>query len=74
MAGEKLTKVQVGVLRFIVANGPGTPPLTKGGRVPAQVQGLIDGGLLEKLNSMPGPLMLEIPAAGRQALQEASDA
>lgn len=75
----ELTKAKIAVLRFILENGPGTLPLTRGGRTPAAVSDLLDGGMLEKLNRLrPGPPMYEITPAGRAALshqpQEGNDA
>lgn len=68
---EKLTKAQRAALRFIIAEGPGTLPLTKEGRVTVAVAGLVDAGHLELLNRLrPGPPMYEITPAGRQALDQ----
>jgi hypothetical protein len=67
--GEKLTKAQREALRFILAKGPGTLPLTKAGRTPAAVADLVEAGLLETLNRIrPSPPMYEITPAGRAAL------
>lgn len=71
MSGEALTKAQRAVLQFILAEGPGTLPLTKAGRTPAAVAELVDGGFLETLNRLrPGPPMYEITPAGRALLSQ----
>jgi hypothetical protein len=70
--GLKLTKAQRNALAFILANGPGTIPLTRAGRTTAAVTGLVSPGLLETLNRLrPGPPMYEITAAGRAAIPAA---
>lgn len=67
----KLTKAQRDALNFILANGPGTLPLTKQGRTPAAVAQLVERQFLETLNRLrASPPMYEITAAGRAALEQ----
>ena len=65
----KLTKAEREALCYILANGPGTLPLTASARTPAHVARLVDAGYLETLNRLlPSTAIYEITPAGRQAL------
>lgn len=57
----KLTKAEREALCYILANGPGTLPLTASARTPAHVARLVDAGYLETLNRLlPSTAMYEM--------------